>query len=113
SLSYLALFYVPVNQIHSVNHMLQHTLAAGERVFEIIDTQPEVADRPGAVEPAGRLRGQVVARDVSFHYRPEIPVLKHVSFEVRAGERIPPVGPSGAGQGTPINRMMPSRARPG
>src|SRR2546425_630530 len=84
-LSYLALFYVPVNQIHSVNHMLQHALAAGERVFEIIDTQPEVADRPGAVEPAGRLRGQVVARDVSFHYRPDIPGLKHGSFEGRAG----------------------------
>ena len=56
-LSYLALFYVPVNQIHSVNHMLQHALAAGDRVFEIMDTQPEVADRPGAVAPAGRLRG--------------------------------------------------------
>ena len=105
-LSYLALFYVPVNQIHSVNHMLQHALAAGERVFEIIDTQPEVADRPGAVEPAGRLRGEVVARDVSFHYRLEIPVLKHVSFEVRAGERIALVGPSGAGKSTLIKLLM-------
>jgi ABC-type multidrug transport system fused ATPase/permease subunit len=105
-LSYLALFYVPVNQIHSVNHLLQHALAAGERVFEIMDTQPEVADRPGAVAPAGRLRGEVVARDVSFHYRPEIPVLKHVSFEVKAGERIALVGPSGAGKSTLIKLLM-------
>src|SRR5207245_1728932 len=47
-LSYLALFYVPVNQIHSVNHMLQHALAAGDRVFEILDTQPAGLDRTGA-----------------------------------------------------------------
>ena len=45
-LGYLALFYVPINQIHSVNHMLQHALAAGERVFEILDAKPEVVDRP-------------------------------------------------------------------
>jgi len=105
-LSYLALFYVPVNQIHSVNHMLQHALAAGERVFEILDTRPEITDRPGAVAPAGRLRGEVAAREVFFHYRAEIPVLKNVSFDVRAGERIALVGPSGAGKSTLIKLLM-------
>ena len=103
---YLALFYVPINQIHSVNHMLQHALAAGERVFEILDTAPDVADRPGVVRPAGKLRGDVAARHVSFHYRPDIPVLKDVNFEVRAGERIALVGPSGAGKSTLIKLLM-------
>jgi ATP-binding cassette subfamily B protein/subfamily B ATP-binding cassette protein MsbA len=104
--SYLALFYVPVNQIHSVNHMLQHALAAGERVFEILDTKPEVADKPGAVRPAGRLRGEVAASHVSFHYRPDVPVLKDVNFRVRVGERIALVGPSGAGKSTLIKLLM-------
>jgi len=105
-LSYLALFYVPINQIHSVNHMLQHALAAGERVFEVLDTPPEVTDRPGVVRPAGRLRGDVAARHVSFHYRPDIPVLKDVNFEVKAGERVALVGPSGAGKSTLIKLVM-------
>ena len=56
-LTYLALFYTPINQIHSVNHMLQHALAASERVFEILDTPPEVQDRPGVVAPVRRLEG--------------------------------------------------------
>ncbi len=103
---YLALFYVPINQIHSVNHMLQHALAAGERVFEILDTKPEVSDKSGVVRPSGKVRGDVAARHVSFHYRPDIPVLKDVNFVVKAGERIALVGPSGAGKSTLIKLLM-------
>ena len=105
-LGYLALFYVPINQIHSVNHMLQHALAAGERVFEVLDTRPEVMDRPGLVRPSSKLRGEVVARNVSFHYRADIPVLRNVQFNVAAGERIALVGPSGAGKSTLIKLFM-------
>ncbi|MER3422617.1 MAG: multidrug ABC transporter permease, partial [Nitrospiraceae bacterium] len=69
-LGYLALFYVPINQIHSVNHMLQHALAASERVFEVLDTQPEVQDLPGVRAPVEPLAGSVRFDRVSFHYRP-------------------------------------------
>ncbi len=105
-LSYLALFYVPINQIHSVNHLLQHALAASERVFDILDTIPDVADRVGVVAPRGRIEGEVVWADVSFAYRADFPVIHHVDLTVKAGERIAFVGPSGAGKSTLLKLLM-------
>ena len=105
-LSYLALFYVPINQIHSVNHMLQHALAASERIFDILDTPPEVADRSKAVRPVERLAGEVCFDGVSFQYRLDVPVLPEVSLLVLPGERIALVGPSGAGKSTMLKLLM-------
>lgn len=105
-LGYLALFYVPINQIHSVNHMLQHALAASERVFEILDTQPDVLDLPGAKAPVEPLAGSVRFDRVSFHYRPDVPVLKDITLDVKPGERIALVGPSGAGKSTMLKLLM-------
>ncbi len=105
-ISYLALFYVPINQIHSVNHMLQHALAASERVFEVLDLVPEVKDRPEALVPVTRLRGEVAFHRVGFHYRTDSPILTDVMISVRAGERVALVGPSGAGKSTTLKLLM-------
>ena len=104
--SYLALFYVPVNQIHSVNHMLQHALAASERIFDILDTEPDVVDRPGISTPEKRIEGTVTLKDVGFSYRPDVPVLHGVSLHIPSGQRVALVGPSGAGKSTLIKLAM-------
>ena len=110
-ISYLALFYVPINQIHSVNHMLQHALAASERVFEVLDLVPEVKDRPDARAPDARapgtrVRGEVGFQHVGFHYRADTPILTDITISVRAGERVALVGPSGAGKSTTLKLLM-------
>ena len=99
-LSYLVLFYTPVNQIHSVNHLLQHALAASERVFDVLDAKPAVPDR-GMLRPQdSRLLGKVEWKDVTFAYRPEAPVFTKLSLLVEPGEHVALVGPSGVGKST-------------
>ena len=99
-LSYLVLFYTPVNQIHSVNHLLQHALAASERVFDVLDAKPAVPDQ-GTLRPqAPRLSGKVEWKDVTFAYRPEAPVFTKLSLFVEPGEHVALVGPSGVGKST-------------
>ncbi|MHB8481911.1 MAG: ABC transporter ATP-binding protein [Nitrospiria bacterium] len=105
-LSYLGLFYVPINQIHSVNHMLQHALASGERVFDVIDQKPEIVNPAHPVYPDSSLKGHIQFNRVTFHYRQEVPVIQEMSFEALPGEKIALVGPSGAGKSTLIKLLM-------
>jgi ABC-type multidrug transport system fused ATPase/permease subunit len=104
--TYLALFYTPINQIHGINHMLQHALASCRRVFEIIDAEPAVRERPGAVTLAEPALGRVEFDAVDFHYSAKIPVLSGMSFTVDAGEHVALVGASGAGKSTCVKLLM-------
>ena len=105
-LSYLILFYTPVNQIHSVNHLLQHALAASERVFEVLDFKPDVIDRPTVHPACVHVQGAVALHHVSFSYREDVPVLRDISLNVEAGEQVALVGHSGAGKSTIIKLLM-------
>ncbi len=103
---YLGLFYTPINQIHGINHMLQHALASCERVFEIIDAQPGVVERPNAITLSQPVAGEVTFENVGFHYSATIPVLDDVSFSVPQGQHVALVGASGAGKSTCIKLLM-------
>jgi ATP-binding cassette subfamily B protein/subfamily B ATP-binding cassette protein MsbA len=105
-LTYLTLFYTPINQIHTINHMLQHALAAGERVFEIIDSQPEINDPPNAISPKMKAQGHIQFTRVSFQYRIDTPTIQNIDFEAQPGEKLAFVGPSGGGKSTLIKLLM-------
>jgi ATP-binding cassette subfamily B multidrug efflux pump len=83
---------------------IQAALAGAERVFEIIDTSPEVDDGPQAVSLRA-LRGDVSFEQVDFGYRPDTPVIKDMSLTAKAGEIVALVGPTGAGKTTIINLL--------
>jgi ABC-type multidrug transport system fused ATPase/permease subunit len=105
-LFYLALFYTPVNQIHSVNHLLQHALAASERIFEVLDWKPDVVDHPKIRPSSPRLVGVVEFNNVSFSYRSDVNVLREISLQIGKGEQIALIGPSGAGKSTLMKLLM-------
>ena len=96
--------YEPVGRLHQLNQIFQSGRAAGERVFEIMDSPPEVDE--GANEPCKPIRGHVTYRGVSFSYDPKLPVLHEVSLEAREGEMIALVGPTGAGKSTIVNLLV-------
>jgi len=96
--------YEPVGRLHQLNQLFQAGRAAGERVFEILDTPTEQEDSSDV--PASSLRGEVEFRDIRFSYAPDLPVLQGVSLHARPGEMIALVGPTGAGKSTIVNLLI-------
>ncbi|MFZ4597482.1 MAG: ABC transporter ATP-binding protein [Terrimicrobiaceae bacterium] len=96
--------YEPVGRLHQLNQIFQSGRAAGDRVFEIMDAEPEVSEVDGGSQVA--LAGDVEYRDVSFFYSSDLPVLDRVSFHARAGETVALVGPTGAGKSTLVNLLV-------
>ena len=97
---YLAFLVVPLRYVGWMLSQSQQALAAGDRVFEILDTQAEIADAPDARD-AGPLEGEVTFEHVSFRYPDAAaPALDDVSFTVRPGETVALVGMSGSGKST-------------
>lgn len=104
-ISYVASFYEPIHRLVQTDNIVQQAIAAGERVFELLDTAPEIEDAPDAAElPA--IQGAVVFEGVSFRYGTGEEVLRDVSFQMRPGQVVALVGPSGAGK-TSIANLIP------
>jgi len=103
-MGYLAQLYAPLNQLSKTRATLQSGLASAERVFSLLDEVPDVAERPNA-QPLVRASGAVAFRDVSFAYREDRPVLRHVSFEIEPGTRVGISGTTGAGKSTLMNLL--------
>jgi ABC-type multidrug transport system fused ATPase/permease subunit len=105
-IGYLALFYTPINQLHTLNHMLQHALASGERLFEIIDAQPDVQEDANPTHPTTPVQGGVTFDAVDFSYVPSKQILHQVSFSLRPGEKVALVGHTGSGKSTLVKLLM-------
>lgn len=102
--TFLMQIYRPLNFIGFVYRELRQGLTDIEEMFKLLDQDPEIQDKPGAKALA--VTGPVIRfEDVSFHYDPDRPILKGVSFEVPAGKTVAIVGPTGAGKST-ISRLL-------
>lgn len=103
-LSYANQYTKPFNEIAGVVTELQNALACAERLFEITDAETEISDAANTVLDG--VRGDVCFHDVSFSYTPERPLIRDLSVDVRAGQRVAIVGPTGCGKTTLINLIM-------
>ncbi|MDF2439050.1 MAG: ATP-binding cassette, subfamily bacterial MsbA [Abditibacteriota bacterium] len=97
--------FAPINQLATINEMLQRAQAAGSRVFEILDAPETIADAPGATELKWS-QGHVAFEDVSFAYTTRKSTLQGVSFQVEPGQMVALAGPSGAGKTTILNLLL-------
>jgi ATP-binding cassette, subfamily B, multidrug efflux pump len=100
--SYVGMFWQPIMNISNFYNQLVNNITGAERIFEILDIKPEIEDmKDSTILPT--IKGNVSFRHVTFGYEKSKPVLKDVSFNVRAGETIALVGPTGVGKTTVVN----------
>lgn len=103
-LSYANQYTKPFNEISGVVTELQNALACAARVFELMD-EPAISPEDNAVR-LEKADGRVALQDVSFSYNPENPLIEHLNLDVKPGQRIAIVGPTGCGKTTLINLLM-------
>jgi ATP-binding cassette subfamily B protein/subfamily B ATP-binding cassette protein MsbA len=103
-IGYLALLYVPVNQITQSWGLIAGARIGAARCFEILDTEADLKDGPREF-PAAGAKGAVEWRGISFRYRPEMPVLRQIDLRIAAGTKVAIVGATGAGKSTMLSLL--------
>lgn len=98
-LSYLGMFFKPVQDLAKMTNTIAQTAVGVERVRSLLEADTAIQQRPDARAP-GTLRGDIVFEHVAFGYRVDEPVLKDVHFQIKAGEMVGVVGPTGGGKST-------------
>lgn len=104
-LSYANQYTKPFNEISSVITELQNAAACARRVFDFIEETPEIPDYEQAVD-LQQADGSLELKEVSFSYRKDVPLLQHLNLQVKPGQKIAIVGPTGCGKTTLINLLM-------
>ncbi|MBQ1372117.1 MAG: ABC transporter ATP-binding protein [Oscillospiraceae bacterium] len=102
---YVASFVNPIRKMATLSEMLANGFAGLNRFAEIMRTEPDIQDLPGA-ETLSKVRGEIRLEHVDFSYQQELPVLKDVNLDIRAGETVAVVGPSGGGK-TTLCQLVP------
>jgi len=103
-ISYVTFMMWPIQDLARVFAEIQHAIASAERIFSLVDSVPDVRDRPGAVDP-GSIRGDIHFDHVSFWYEDNKPVITDLDLYVRQGETIALVGETGGGKSTIVNLL--------
>jgi ATP-binding cassette subfamily B protein len=101
---YVTFMLWPIQELARVYAEMQQSIASAERVFSLIDSKPEIVDRPDAIE-VDSIAGDIVFDNVEFYYEEDKPVLRDFNLTVKQGETIALVGPTGAGKSTIVNLL--------
>jgi ABC-type multidrug transport system fused ATPase/permease subunit len=103
--SYAVQLLWPAVRFSLLAKQIQDVQVASDRLLEIWQEVPDIVNRPGAVE-VGRLRGEVHFEQVAFHYKPGTPVLRNFSLQVKPGQTVALIGPTGCGKSTVLSLLM-------
>ena len=101
-LAYLTFMLFPIQELARVYAEMQNSVASAERVFSLIDAEPDLVDRPYAFDPQ-TIKGDIEFEQVDFYYEKDKPVLTGFNLKIKQGETIALVGPTGGGKSTIVN----------